>query len=62
MSDKLKEFELIRTTTTYERRFVMATDWEEAETKGHEEEADWDMYDSRQEVDVEEVQILVNPG
>ena len=55
MDKTFKEFELIRTTTTYERRFVMASDWEEAETKGYEEEADWDMYDSRQEVDVEEV-------
>ena len=47
-----KEFELIRTTITYERLFVMATDWEEAEEKGYEEEADWEEYDSRQDVDV----------
>ena len=62
MSDKLKEFELTRTTTIRERRFVMATDLEEAETMVHDyvdtyskEVIEWDCLDERQEVDVEEV-------
>ena len=49
MSDKLKEFELTRTTTIRERRFVIATDLEEAETMVYDyidtyskEEIEWD--------------------
>ena len=51
---ELKEFELTRTSTTYEYCYVMATDWEDAEEKGHQEEQDWEYKDSRSEIDVEE--------
>jgi len=56
MDKTVKEFELIRTTITYERRFVMATDWEEAEEKGHMEiwEA-WEMLDCKKDIVVNEV-------
>ena len=57
MDKKLKEFELTRTTTTYEKCFVMATDLEDAEEKGshHVSKKDWEETDYRQEVDAEEV-------
>lgn len=56
MDKTVKEFELILTTITYERRFVMATDWEEAEEKGYDDKgADWDMYDSKEDIVVNEV-------
>ena len=55
-SDKkeLKEFCLKRTTTTYEYCYVMATDWEDAEEKGHQEEQDWESSDHTTHVEAEE--------
>jgi hypothetical protein len=32
----------------------MATDWEDAENQGHENELDWEHQDDRTEIDVEE--------
>ena len=57
MDKTFKEFELIRTTITYERLFVMATDWEEAEEKGHIEilYSDWEEYDNKKDIVVNEV-------
>tara|TARA_R100001082_G_scaffold50512_1_gene27365 strand:- start:48 stop:218 length:171 start_codon:yes stop_codon:yes gene_type:complete len=56
MDKTFKEFELIRTTITYERRFVVATDWEEAEEKGHVEIwEDWEEYDNKKDIVVNEV-------
>ena len=51
---ELKEFELTRTSTTYEYCYVMATDWEDAEQQGHLKEQDWVYKDSRSEINAEE--------
>ena len=51
---ELKEFCLNRKSTTYEYCYVMATDWEDAENQGHENELDWEHNDDRTEIDVEE--------
>jgi hypothetical protein len=50
---ELKEFCLTRTRTTYEYCYVMATDWEDAEDQGHQQQ-DWEQSDDRTEIDVEE--------
>ena len=51
---ELKEFCLNRTSTTYEYCYVMATDVEDAENQGHDNELDWEHRDDRTEIDVEE--------
>ena len=51
---ELKEFCLNRKSTTYEYCYVMATDWEDAENQGHENELDWEQSDDRTEIDAEE--------
>lgn len=51
---ELKEFCLNRKSTTYEYCYVMATDSEDAENQGYENELDWEQSDDRTEIDVEE--------
>ena len=53
MSDKLLEYRLVRVSRKVEECYVMATDWEDAERKGHEEEQDWEHCNSRDEIEVD---------
>ena len=53
-SKKEKIFCLTRKTVRYEYCYVSATDWEDAEQKGYEEELDWELRDAREEIDAEE--------
>jgi len=53
MSDKLKEFRLVRVSRKVEECYVMATDWENAERQGHEEEQDWEHCNSEDEIEVD---------
>jgi hypothetical protein len=53
MSVKLKEYRLVRVSRKVEECYVMATDWEDAERKGHEEVQDWEHCNSRDEIEVD---------
>ena len=53
MSAKLKEYRLVRVSRKVEECYVMATDWEDAERQGHEEEQDWEHQNSRDEIEVD---------
>ena len=53
MSAKLKEYRLVRVSRKVEECYVMATDWEDAERHGHEEEQDWEHQNSRDEIEVD---------
>ena len=53
MSVNLKEYRLVRVSRKVEECYVMATDWEDAERKGHEEEQDWEHCNSRDEIEVD---------
>lgn len=53
MSVKLKEYRLVRVSRKVEECYVMATDWEDAERQGHEEEQDWEHCNSRDEIEVD---------
>lgn len=53
MSAKLKEYRLVRVSRKVEECYVMATDWEDAERLGHEEEQDWEHCNSRDEIEVD---------
>jgi len=53
MSNKLKEYRLVRVSRKVEECYVMATDWEDAERQGHEEEQDWEHQNSRDEIEVD---------
>jgi len=53
MSDKLKEYRLVRVSRKVEECYVMATDWEDAEEKGTFEEQDWEHCNSEDEIEVD---------